>query len=166
MGVMLWPELNLMWTSVDCVCASNTPDKATTSKDSLLSIRVRPRAGADARVRPEPTHGSALLLSGGRRRRLRAFARVELRFVFVVGHVVPANPREAHLIDRPVALADPVARIRVALARGVVVPADDVQYRARRINRRDIVGVHMDDVPVEGEVRTTEQLGLVVWIDQ
>src|SRR3989449_11133790 len=115
MGVVLWPELNLMWTSVDCVCACKTPGKATTSKNRRLSIRVRPRVSGRTRVSAPGRHmGRPLLLSGGGRCSLRAFAHVELRLVFVVGHVVPANPRETHLVDRAVALADPVARLPIA----------------------------------------------------
>ena len=97
---------------------------------------------------------------------LHAFARLELRLVLLVGVVVPGDPGEAHLVDRAVAAADPVPRIGIALGRRVVVPADHVQHRARRIDRRHIVGIDADEVPVEAPVGAADLLGLVVRINQ
>src|SRR4030095_1280051 len=82
---------------------------------------------------------SSLLLLACRGRFLCALSLLQHRFVFLVRVVVPTDPREAHLVDGAIAAAHPVARIRIDLVRRVVVPADDVQHRARRIDRRDIV---------------------------
>src|SRR5512143_3372382 len=77
-----------------------------------------------------------LLLLGGLLRAL-GLARLEFRLVFVVRHVVPADPREAHLVDGALTVADPVLGIGVRLVRlGVVVPGDDVENRPRRDERR------------------------------
>src|SRR5437763_1784947 len=64
----------------------------------------------------------------------RVDALLEIRFV----DVEQAHPREAHLVDRALAVADPVARVRVVLVRGrVVMPRGDVNHRARGQERRD-----------------------------
>src|SRR5438552_1740537 len=61
-----------------------------------------------------------------------------------------AHPREAHLVDRALAVAHPIPRIGVVLVgRGVVVPRGDVDDRSRRQDRRDIVRVRIRDVPAE-----------------
>ena len=54
------------------------------------------------------------------------------RFVVVLFEIGPRDPREGHLVDRTLTVADPVARVGIALVRsGVVVPEDGVQHRAR-----------------------------------
>src|SRR5437868_1713346 len=64
--------------------------------------------------------------------------------------VEEADPCEAHLVDRPLAVADPVARVGVVLVgRGVVVPRGDVDDRPRGQNRRHFVRVRIRDVPAE-----------------
>src|SRR5688572_26861090 len=51
------------------------------------------------------------------------------RLVVVVFQIAPGHPRERHLVDRALAVADPVARIRItAVVGGVVVPQNRVQH--------------------------------------
>src|SRR5579864_5667041 len=89
---------------------------------------------------PASVRAQLLLLLSGRDLRLllRRFACGPFSFVLFVGHIVPADPGEAHLVDGSATPgADPVLRVRVELVgRGVVVPGDDVQERARWDNRR------------------------------
>src|SRR5215204_6233783 len=81
--------------------------------------------------------------------RLR-LSRVEPLFVLRIVDVEQADPGEAHLVDRALAVANPVARVRVVLVgRRVVVPRGHVDDRSRRQNRRDFVGVRIGDVPAE-----------------
>src|SRR3954463_6045132 len=65
-----------------------------------------------------------------RRGLTRAFPFLQRALVFLVGVVVPTDPRQAHLVDRAVSAADPIARVRIDLVRRVVVPTDHVQHRA------------------------------------
>src|ERR1044071_3003936 len=46
------------------------------------------------------------------------------------------------------------------------MPRDYVEHGAGRVNRRDVIGVDGDDVPVETPVGAVDLLGLVVRIDQ
>ena len=66
------------------------------------------------------------------------------------GHLVVAHPGEAHIVDRPLAKADPIVGIGVGfVADRVVVPADDMQDRSGRQQRLHIVFVQVNDVPSE-----------------
>ena len=79
-----------------------------------------------------------------------------------------ADPRERHVVDRPLAEAGPVLRIRVVdVVRRVVVPARDLEDRSLRQERRGIVGVVVDDVPAElVAVDAAERLHPAVGIDR
>src|SRR5215471_7982918 len=56
--------------------------------------------------------------------------------VFVVRQIIPAQPGEAHVVDRALPERDRVGRIRVVLVTGgVIEPRSHVQYRARRHDR-------------------------------
>ena len=65
---------------------------------------------------------------------LRGLSLCQLLYVFLFGQVVPAEPRERHLVDGTpaAAAAGPVFRIRV-VPEGfrVVMPANNVCHRAR-----------------------------------
>src|SRR3954463_12578653 len=70
--------------------------------------------------------------------------RLRARLILGLVDVEQAHPREAHFIDRALAVSTPVARVRVVLVGGgVVVPRGDVNDRPRRQNRRDVVGVRV-----------------------
>src|SRR5437588_1127558 len=70
--------------------------------------------------------------------------------VLVLVDVEEADPRKAHLVDRALAVADPVARVRVVFVRRrVVVPRGDVNDRPGRQNRRHILRVRIRNVPAE-----------------
>src|SRR3954470_16013980 len=76
--------------------------------------------------------------------------RFRARLILGLVDVEQAHPREAHFINRALAISNPVARVRVVLVGGrVVVPRGDVNDRSGRQNRRDVVGVRVRDVPAE-----------------
>src|SRR5215471_3037185 len=51
----------------------------------------------------------------------------------VLGHGVVRNPCHTHVIDRTLAVADPIIRIQVQpVAGGIVVPTDEVQNGTSR----------------------------------
>src|SRR5439155_3724856 len=63
---------------------------------------------------------------------MRPGSRGRALLVLRVVDVEDTHPREAHLVDRALAVADPVARVRVVLVRRrVVVPRGDVDDRPR-----------------------------------
>src|SRR5438034_1540327 len=121
-GTTSWPELNLVCGIAvgKFGCALATPAKTSTNA-TATSLLIR------------------LLRS-------RRDALLVIRLL----DVEETHPREAHLVDRPLAVADPVARVRVVLVRrGVVVPRGDMDDRPRGQNRRDVVLVRIGDVPAE-----------------
>src|SRR5690349_39736 len=89
---------------------------------SCWAVNVTPATAATiARLKPR-----ARLL-------MRLLPRVDALLVIRFVDVEQAHPREAHLVDRPLAVADPVARVGVVLVRRrVVVPRGDVDDRSRR----------------------------------
>src|SRR5215475_6248699 len=90
---------------------------------------------------------------------LEAIAFGGLRFELVVAHVVVGEPVSRHVIGGAVAESDPVPRIRIVpIPRGVIVPADDVHDGAGRQQRGDVVGVVVDDLPLEVVVHAIELL--------
>src|ERR1044072_7442761 len=145
-----------MCNSVDCDCAYR-PTAAMPSTAAAIEYRA---TSTEYRL-------ISLRLSGRCARSLRSvLPGIELGLVLLVGEVVPGDPREAHLVDGPLAAADPVARIGIGFGGRVVVPADDVQHRPRRIDRRHIVRIDADDVPVEAPVGAVDLFDLVVRINQ
>src|SRR5688500_4911621 len=104
-------------------------------------------------------------MSGLRSRRTgpaqASLPRGQLLLIFLLRQIDPPDPREAHLVDRALTVADPVLRVRVStgVAR-VVVPADDVHDRPGRNQRCDIVRVVVNEVPVVIPVRAVDDLAL------
>src|SRR3954453_20057837 len=85
----------------------------------------------------------------------------KLFLVFLGRQVDPPDPRESHFVDRPVAVANPVLRIGVVLiGRRVVVPADDVDHRSGRHERRSLILVVVNRMPVVVPVRAVDRLAL------
>src|SRR5215471_1793863 len=83
---------------------------------------------ARANVRTVRRTIASLLLLLLRRGSLRSLPFRELCLVFLVGQLDPSDPEEAHFVDRPLTVADPVFRIvRARIRCGVVVPLDVVK---------------------------------------
>src|SRR3954470_514895 len=96
-----------------------------------------------APARDNRARSRAMLLIG-------LLARLDALLVFPFVDVIETHPREAHFVDGPLTVADPVARIRVVLVgRRVVVPRGDMDDRPGRQDWRDVVGVRVGDVPAE-----------------
>src|SRR5260221_288663 len=109
---------------------------------SVGSCRASP-AATPASVTPITTASAHLFIG-------HLFSVGDALLVLGFVDVEQAHPREAHLVDRPLAVADPIARVRVVLVRRrIVVPGGDVNDRPCRQNRRDLVGVRVRDVPAE-----------------
>src|SRR6266850_1699873 len=89
------------------------------------------------------------------------FSRVRLFFEILVGHVIPADPRRSHFIDRPLSPCDLGVRIRVEFVRGrVVMPRNGMQNSPCRQQRCCVVVVDIVDVPVEIEPGAGQHLAL------
>src|SRR5262245_2106486 len=98
---------------------------------------------ADASKRPAMI--SLILLSGPRR-----FSRGHASFVIFLIEIVQADPGEAHFIDRPLAIADPVFRIGIMrIVVGIVVPRRNVDHRTGWQQRRDLLCIRIRDAPAE-----------------
>src|SRR5262245_24197540 len=70
--------------------------------------------------------------------------------VIILVKVGQRYPSEAHLVNRALAVPDPVPRIRVVfIVGGVVVPRRDVNDRSGRQERRNFVLVWVRDMPSE-----------------
>src|SRR5436190_2084781 len=97
-----------------------------------------------------------------RRRRVLLARRVPVGkrlLIFLFAEIDPADPRETHLVDRAVAVANPVLRIGIGAVGGrVVVPADDVNHRAGGDEWRGLVLVVVNGVPVVIPVRAIDRL--------
>ena len=88
------------------------------------------------------------------------FALIELLLVVLLRQVHPANPAEAHLVDRPLPCPTQFFGSGLNLLVGVLsCQRDHVQDRPGRHNRRDIVRVVVNEMPVVVEVRATDHLG-------
>src|SRR5262245_52162629 len=81
---------------------------------------------------------------------LNALALGEHLFVLLVGEVVEAEPGKRHVVDGPLPESDGIGRIGIVfVTRGVVEQRNDVHDRPRRNDRLYIIGVVIDNVPVE-----------------
>src|SRR5580658_6532669 len=73
--------------------------------------------------------------------------------VVLVADVGDVHPRVTHLVDRAIAKANPLVRIRVELVGGrIVVPGSDVNDGALREHRGRIIRVDVVRHPVEVEM--------------
>src|SRR6187397_1284983 len=95
-------------------CAAARPGMPITPSVST-NTNARNRSDMTPRV-GRPSQGRRTLILTLRRRRVLLARRVplgEFLLIFLFAEVDPTDPREAHLVDRPVAVTDPVLRIRV-----------------------------------------------------
>src|SRR5262245_18702711 len=133
MGWIGCPELNLKFTLSGCAAAG-------TAVISSNAAPIKTRRSGYVRM-----IGSSVC-------RLRALCRFALRELFLVlfvRQVVPADPGERHLVDRPRTVPDPVLGIRIELVGGgVVPPTDDMQECVGGNDRRRLIVIIVHGVPV------------------
>src|SRR3974390_3924034 len=68
----------------------------------------------------------------------------------VLGHGVVRDPCDTHVIDRTLAVADPIIRIQVQfVACGIVVPPDEVENGSSREERLRLRCIFVDHPPIE-----------------
>src|SRR5262245_30814302 len=80
-------------------------------------------------------------------RTLPRFALCQLLLIILFGQELRIDVRCGHVVHAALPPANPDRRIRIpAIARGIVVDGNQMQHRARREERRDIVGVGVHDV--------------------
>src|SRR6266487_4323342 len=133
-----------------CARAFAIARKANAATQASVTVRYTDSGQAGFALRAVGrTHGSA---PTNRESLIRRLLLPRLHALLVVGlvDVEQADPCKAHLVDRPLAVADPVPRIRVVLVRRrVVVPRGDVNDRSRRQDRLHLVGIRIGDMPAE-----------------
>src|SRR5438067_5371095 len=90
----------------------------------------RPQAGRRRSIARRWTAATSPRRSPLLRERIRPLALLDQRFVLLVVQVGDIDPRVSHLVDRPIAVADPLIGIRIELVRlRVVMPGEDVNDR-------------------------------------
>src|SRR5437870_11701455 len=122
---MSWPELNR-------TCASSV---------GACGAWALPAIAPAAITKTKPTSRALILFSCS-----RLYPLLKIRFV----QIRQRDPCEAHFIDRPLPVANPVSRIRVVFVVGrVVVPRRNVNDRSGRQQWGGVVGIWIRDMPPE-----------------
>src|SRR5262245_9978207 len=118
---MLWPDSRL-GSSGSCAALPPMPSTSEPASATPVATRI--------------TFEVTALPRRGRCHRLLGLALLDLHLVILVAQIGDVHPCVRHLIDGPVAPANPLTRIRIGfVARRVVVPRRDAQDGAFRKER-------------------------------